>query len=359
MIIVFTSNEKGALVQMAIKVTEVIKELGLPVKCYIPNNASTSIPLDIEASIVRYSKTKSPNPYNIGAITVARKILNENAKLVFAVDNGTFTSQIGIILGRKVPMGLVMHDAGTSHSSYKNGIRQMLKKRIEKLTSEVCNNRIDWIITCSQSSQDTYNKLYPKHKDKNLLLPLGPHMPDGNLVPVEVNDCDDYLLFFGHIDRYKGLINLLRAFSKWDGKRKLVVAGSGQLQPEESEIAQNDDRVVLINRFIKDEEMKYLFLHSRAIVLPYIEATQSGVLPIAYMCSKPVICSNVIGISQFVNNNETGYICSNDFDYIKAFSLIESNDTISFLAKQARLYYEAHLDWVKNIKMLLQQIGIK
>ena len=64
MIIVFTSNENGGLIQMAIKVTEELYKLGTEVQCFIPTVAKCSIPKEIHTFIVRYKKTKSPFPYN-------------------------------------------------------------------------------------------------------------------------------------------------------------------------------------------------------------------------------------------------------------------------------------------------------
>src|SRR5690606_19052123 len=44
------------------------------------------------------------------------------------------------------------------------------------------------------------------------------------------------------------------------------------------------------------------------VVLPYIEATQSGVIPIAYAYGKPVIASRVGGLPNIVVDNETGFL---------------------------------------------------
>ena len=359
MIIVFTSNENGCLVQMAIKITEELYKLGTEVQCFIPTVAKCSIPKEIHTFIVRYKKTKSPFPYNNVAKKVSALLLSLKPDLIWYVDNGIFTSQIGINLAGRVKQALVMHDAGVTHSSFNTSLRQRIKCFIEKKTSEICNKQIDWIVTCSPNSKNVYSKLYPSQKDKVYMLPLGPHMPDRTTIcPTEIKNLSDYFMFFGRIDKYKGIDVLLHSFSKWKGTRKLVIAGGGSLQPEEIKMANKDSRVILINRFIKDEEMPYLFKNARAIVLPYKDATQSGILPIAYMCGKPVICSNVIGIAQFVVNNSTGFICNNDNDYIAAYSNIEDNNILKEMASNARQYYEAQLEWSANIKQMLKQFNV-
>lgn len=360
MIIVFTSNENGGLIQMAIKVTEELYRLGNEVRCFIPTIAKGSIPKELRTFIVRYKKAKSPFPYNSEVKKVAAQLINLKPNLIWYVDNGTFTSQVGINLAGQVKQVLTMHDAGVSHSSFNTSIRHRIKHFIEKKTSEICNKKIDWIVTCSPNSKNVYSQLYPSQKDKVYMLPLGPHMPEGKAIcPIEIKNQSDYFMFFGRIDKYKGIDVLLNSFSKWNGSRKLVIAGSGKLQPNEIEIANKDARVILINRFIKDEEMPYLFENARAIVLPYKDATQSGILPIAYMCGKPVICSNVMGIAQFVENNKTGFICAKIDDYVAAYSKVEDNNILEDMSKNARLYYETQLDWTENLKNMLKRFNIK
>ena len=51
-----------------------------------------------------------------------------------------------------------------------------------------------------------------------------------------------------------------------------------------------------------------LFKKSSIVVLPYIEASQSGVIPLAYDCKKPVITTNVGSLSEVVKNNVTGIL---------------------------------------------------
>ena len=66
--------------------------------------------------------------------------------------------------------------------------------------------------------------------------------------------------------------------------------------------------MTIINTYISDEEVTELFTISDVIVLPYISATQSGIIPIAYAFKKPVIASNVGAISEVVDDGITGIL---------------------------------------------------
>jgi len=107
----------------------------------------------------------------------------------------------------------------------------------------------------------------------------------------EVARLSDYFLFFGRIEPYKGVQTLLRAFSYYRGSRELVIAGRGNLKMPPEVLRQN--RIVLINRFIEDEEIRDLFEKACCVVFPYKTATQVGPISIAYYFKKPVIISGI------------------------------------------------------------------
>ena len=54
--------------------------------------------------------------------------------------------------------------------------------------------------------------------------------------------------------------------------------------------------------------MEKYFVASDLVVLPYESATQSGIVQIAFGFDKPVIVTNVGGLSDVVEDGKTGYI---------------------------------------------------
>jgi glycosyltransferase involved in cell wall biosynthesis len=60
--------------------------------------------------------------------------------------------------------------------------------------------------------------------------------------------------------------------------------------------------------FIPTSEVKYYFSSADCVILPYRDATQSGIVQIATNFSKPVIAANVGGIGEVIENNKTGFI---------------------------------------------------
>ncbi len=129
--------------------------------------------------------------------------------------------------------------------------------------------------------------------------------------------CDDpttyepELLFFGRIAPYKGLDVLLEAerllADRVDDFR-IVVAGEGELDEFCRERIAESDHVRLLNEYVADETVCELFSRCRAVVLPYRDASQSGVLPIAYSFEKPVVATDVGTNPELVAHEETGLL---------------------------------------------------
>ena len=51
-----------------------------------------------------------------------------------------------------------------------------------------------------------------------------------------------------------------------------------------------------------------LFEKASIVVLPYIDASQSGVVPLAYSFQKPVVVTDVGSLPEVVDNGKTGYV---------------------------------------------------
>ena len=54
--------------------------------------------------------------------------------------------------------------------------------------------------------------------------------------------------------------------------------------------------------------MAPLFQKASVVVLPYTDASQSGVIPLAYAFKKPVIATNVGSLPEVVDHGMTGYL---------------------------------------------------
>jgi len=119
------------------------------------------------------------------------------------------------------------------------------------------------------------------------------------------------LLFFGRIWRYKGLRYLLEAFpmikKEVPGARLLICGRGGDLDDNARLIASLPD-VEVRDSFIPCQEVASLFERASVVVLPYIEASQSGVSAIAFTTGTVVVASRVGGLAELMSHAETGVL---------------------------------------------------
>jgi glycosyltransferase involved in cell wall biosynthesis len=122
------------------------------------------------------------------------------------------------------------------------------------------------------------------------------------------------ILFFGYVRRYKGLHTLLDAMPSILNLMKVKLLVVGEFYDDEQkyrhQITANNlqNEVVVHSDYVPNEEVGLYFSAADVVVLPYVSATQSGIVQIAYQFDKPVIATDVGGLAEVVLDNRTGFI---------------------------------------------------
>jgi glycosyltransferase involved in cell wall biosynthesis len=119
-------------------------------------------------------------------------------------------------------------------------------------------------------------------------------------------------LLFGHLRADKGLGDVLAALPRVPELR-LLVAGEeqGALAAAQRRLRSQElaGRVVVREGFLEMDEVARLFAATDTVVLPYAQASQSGVLLLAYGFRRPVVAYPVGGLRESVRDGETGWLC--------------------------------------------------
>ena len=192
---------------------------------------------------------------------------------------------------------------------------------LDRLFSPHFVKRMDAFVALSKSVLADVSRLDNKSKPKYFSPhPLYDHYGDKEDKVMAMNSLYmdnnyNYLLFFGLIREYKGLDLLLKAMSD---KRldkyplKLIVAGEfyEKKEPYLKMIDDLDinDKVIICDKYIPDEEVKNFFNLADMVVQPYKSATQSGVTQIAYHFEKPMLVTDVGALREIVPNGKVGYV---------------------------------------------------
>ncbi len=123
------------------------------------------------------------------------------------------------------------------------------------------------------------------------------------------------LLFFGYIRKYKGLRNLISAFDAVHDAHpdtSLLIVGECYENAEEYKTlianCRAKDRIRWINEYVANEEIARYYGAADLVVLPYVSATQSGIVKIAFGFEKPVIATRVGGLAEEIGRWKAGEV---------------------------------------------------
>lgn len=125
---------------------------------------------------------------------------------------------------------------------------------------------------------------------------------------------EPFALFFGRLERYKGVDTLLAAAAMLNSlgcaSCRLVLAGAGAL--DRLWAGALPPQVELLPGHANDEQAVDLFRRCRVVVLPYSDASQSALIAAAYFFRKPVIVTRAGALPEYVAPGRTGYVVEPD-----------------------------------------------
>jgi glycosyltransferase involved in cell wall biosynthesis len=171
------------------------------------------------------------------------------------------------------------------------------------------------------------------------------------------------LLFFGRIVAYKGLGHLLRSqkiLQQRGMQVELVIAGSGSLNPYAG-LLEDVPGVEIHNRWLTDDEIANLMACCDIAVLPYVEASQSGVVVSAFAAGRPVVATPVGGLTEQVFHGKTGLLAHD-------MSVEALADAIAEFINNPRLFdrcavgaldhAQDQLSWRKSAEVIAEVIDV-
>jgi D-inositol-3-phosphate glycosyltransferase len=168
------------------------------------------------------------------------------------------------------------------------------------------------------------------------------------------------ILFFGLIRHYKGLDLLLESMADERVRRsgvKLLIAGEfyEDKQPYLDLIDRLNlkESVILHDKFIANELVRYYFCAANLVAQTYRNATNSGVTMVGYYYGRPMLVTNVGGLAEIVPDERCGYVVEKNVNAIagRIHDYFENKRETEFTAQVAieRKKYE----WQEFINTLL------
>jgi glycosyltransferase involved in cell wall biosynthesis len=171
-------------------------------------------------------------------------------------------------------------------------------------------------------------------------------------IRLDLNKNDNVLLFFGNIEEYKGLDLLIRAIDKIQNRQlKLIIAGRFINREYRNKIYKlccksvSCNKIIIYDKFIPNEEIELLFKACDAIVLPYRNIDQSGVLFLALRFGLPIIASDAGSLGMYIDNDIGIIVKSNSVSELvhginKFYNKIDSFKRQNIIHKSAKYKWD-------------------
>jgi glycosyltransferase involved in cell wall biosynthesis len=195
---------------------------------------------------------------------------------------------------------------------------------------------------------------YKRNSNDICILPRGVNSIYKRFVDKCINEDIYSVMFFGRIWPYKGLEYLIKAeplVTEVIPKARFIIAGEGENFNRYRSIMIHENRFSVYNEFISNNRTAELFQEAGIVVLPYIDGSQSGVIPQAYAFAKPVITTNVGSLPENVDDGKTGIVVP--AKNVKALAeaiifLMKNQEKRRWMGENAFRKTENELSW-KNI----------
>jgi glycosyltransferase involved in cell wall biosynthesis len=203
-------------------------------------------------------------------------------------------------------------------------------------------NQSKFLIALSNDVAKKIRILNPK-----IRISIYPHPPFKFSASTEIIETSArYVLFVGRIRKYKGVENLISAFTKLGIEdMELVIAGEGKLR------VKKNSGIRIINRWLEEWEITELIKNAEVVIFPYTEASQSGLLPYCLNESKKVVVTPLPGLLEQISNHENVFV-TNDFE-VKALAV-----SIDIAIRAEKFSKKSKKFSIKNIEECLSESGL-
>ena len=159
------------------------------------------------------------------------------------------------------------------------------------------------------------------------------------------------ILLFGRMIKYKGIEVLIRAAPLIAAKvpsLKIILAGRGPELDRLLPSISNDPFFEIANRFIEINEVLTFFTRAGLVVLPYLDATQSGPLSLAFSFGCPVVASRVGALPEAITDGVEGLLVPpNDSEALAEaiVNILNNEDIAERMGRAGKKKASTEINW--------------
>jgi len=299
----------GGFIDYQIQLANALCRKGEEVMLVVPAASAVEHVDNVSPGVILYTLERHGNlwyhPANLSVVANLVKHVNSFKPHLIHLQVGGKLDLLIFLFLRRYPLVAMFHDPklhlGQPHRHWLNFIMYWARKRSNQ------------IFVHGQKLKEIMVREHDVLAKKVHVIPLGEHQvaPFVKYAKGNLKEDGNLVLFFGSIYRYKGLEYLIKAeplITKEVPNAKIIIAGTGEDFDKYEKMMVNRDSFIVHNHYISYRMGAELFQRCSIVVLPYIDASQSGVVHPAYGFRKPVVTTNVGSIPEIVDDGETGLI---------------------------------------------------
>jgi starch synthase len=283
----------------------IAQDQDMSVRLFLPNHEAEPYLYLLSKSVELhvFDKPRLRQPIKqIQMVTRLVKQIRDFKPDVVHLELGHFWFNWALPMLGNVPLILTVHDAVIHVGDEDSG------KTPQWVRDRACYRARERIVHAEQIKELLVQRLQIPSSTIHVIPPV---LMGDDTVQENVREEEDLVLFFGRIWEYKGLEYLIRSeplITARIPRARIVIAGTGEDFSHYRRMMVHPDRFIVHNEYVSDEKRAELFRRASVVVLPYIEASQSGVVRIAYRFGKPIVATTVGGLPELVDHGRTGYL---------------------------------------------------
>ena len=300
---------------------------------------------------------------NISMVTKLRRTLRDfDPDVLFIQGQDLWLLLMVQLFFKNLPLVLDMHDprlhSGKGSTAYPR-FTYWTQKRLANFASR--------IIVHGEALVQDMSVIYAIEEENIVVMRRGEYSITKVYDDPSVKPIPNRILFFGRIARYKGIETLIKAQPKISEEipdATIHIVGREQYTGYLSHI-RDASRFIIHNSPIDWEEVPKVFREADVVVLPYWDATQSGVLSTALAYRKPVVVTSVGALPEMVEDGKTGFIVPpHDINALAGviIRILKDKDLKKKIAENIDTKLQGELSWrelVKPVQETLDQIHIE
>lgn len=300
-------------------------------------------------NMIRFGSRRTRDPRSLfSAINLCREVRRRNYDLIHVQEHPDLWMSMCWHLCGDHPTVVTVHDP-VQHPGL-----PAVTRAYQDMLQRLSVRRSRKYIVLGQSLKEKLLNRYGVSEDAVHVIPHGDNSLSGSWDENPAQECDTtkrVILFFGEVRPNKGLEYLLRAEPLMHGRiddYEIVVAGRCDDFGRYAQYMRPGAPVTVRPNFIPNSEVPALFRRASVVVLPYISATQSGVIPMAYAHGKPVIATKVGALPDVVSDGHTGLLIEpgNPQAIADAVIAVLSDETQRLeMGRQGLMFCRHKLDW--------------